>query len=443
MSKLIRVFKYRRVSTIHQVQDGDSLQDQDDILDKYIEEHPDMICVGSFFDGGVSGRKTERDGFQELMEHVKNNECDLIIFTRLDRWFRNLRHSLNTNAILEQHNVHWIAVEQQYYETRTAAGRAFFANSMAFAQFLAENNAETIIEHNKAKVARGEVLTGSVGIGFTIDENKHLKANEDAHIVVELFDYFEQCYSLTKTTKWLETTYNIVRDRRSIKRMLSDIKYTGRYRDNPNFCKPIISIEQFERIQPFLIHSVKCNAKRTYIFSGLIKCKNCGRNFIGQTTSDKYQYKIYRCYANRMKKNCDNYHLCSEMKVEKYLLKNVMIELQKYIVDYEVNQEPVTDNSKKIDSLNEKIKKLKILYINDLISLEELTKDKNHYESEIKKLESKKSPVKDLSILKEFLKLDLNNIYNKLTDEEKRALWRSIIKEIIFQDKEHIEIVFI
>lgn len=104
-SKLIRVAAYSRVSSDEQAKHGDSMRDQGERTLEYINSHPDMVLAGVFTDDGISGQKLERDDFQRLMDAVKADEIDLIIFTKLERWFRSLRHYLNTQAILEEHNV--------------------------------------------------------------------------------------------------------------------------------------------------------------------------------------------------------------------------------------------------------------------------------------------------------------------------------------------------
>ena len=61
---------------------------------KYIDSHENMILVDTYIDDGISGQKLKRDDFQRLIDDVRAGRIDLIIFTRLDRWFRNLRHYL-------------------------------------------------------------------------------------------------------------------------------------------------------------------------------------------------------------------------------------------------------------------------------------------------------------------------------------------------------------
>ena len=68
---------------------------------EYIKTRKDAVLQGIYIDDGVSGQKLDRGDFSNLMSAVKNQEIDLIVFTKLDRWFRNLRHYLNTRHCLK------------------------------------------------------------------------------------------------------------------------------------------------------------------------------------------------------------------------------------------------------------------------------------------------------------------------------------------------------
>lgn len=52
---MIRAAIYMRVSTDVQAKEGDSIPAQRDALRKYVNDRPDMICVGEYCDDGVSG----------------------------------------------------------------------------------------------------------------------------------------------------------------------------------------------------------------------------------------------------------------------------------------------------------------------------------------------------------------------------------------------------
>lgn len=449
-TNLIRVFKYGRVSTQKQVKTGESLQDQDETLNRFLKDHDEMICVGEFYDGGLSGRKVDREGFKEMIRRIENNECDLVIFTRLDRWFRSLRHYLNTNATLEKHNVQWLAVEQPYYETRTAAGRAFVANSMSFAQFLAANNAETIIEHNKAKVVRGEVLSGKTPLGYKI-ENKHLVFSEQHYILVDVIEQWETTNSLNYCVRYLLDEHGISMTQANFKKsILQNTKIAGFFRDNMDYCPATVSVERFNEWQRLLSMNVKSGHKHEYIFSGLVICDDCEHAMSGCQHScgrkeKKYKYSSYRCRHALTLKRCDNKKIIIESTLEKYVVSNIKKELEKYIIQCEVVEKPKKDNKQKIIALEKKLDKLKDLYLNEVIDINEYKIDRANIMKQIDELSQVdyETVTKDLTKLKEFLNSDFESVYETLEISEKRLLWRSIIKEIRVDHRRNFRIIFL
>lgn len=84
-----RAALYVRVSTQEQKNSGLSVDSQIDALKKYCEEQGYTIA-GIYNDAGISARKkyTKRPALLQLLEDCKKHEIDIILFTRLDRWFR-------------------------------------------------------------------------------------------------------------------------------------------------------------------------------------------------------------------------------------------------------------------------------------------------------------------------------------------------------------------
>ena len=71
--------------------------------------------------------------------------------------------------------------------------------------------------------------------------------------------------------------------------------------------------------------------------------------------------------------------------------------------------------------------------MNDLIDLDEYKKDYEIYTSALNQIQEQEIPVEtlpDFSAIEHLLESDFKNIYDTLTREEKRTLWRSVIKEI-------------
>ena len=222
----------------------------------------------------------------------------------------------------------------------------------------------------------------------------------------------------------------------AFKRILINPKYMGKFRDNPNFCEPIIDEGLFNDVQRKLTINIKCDQKRIYIFTGLIICPMCGNKLSSLHRSNKagknVSQNMYRCkrhYGSKVK-TCDFKKAINEKKLEEYLLNNIKTLMNDYIISIDVVPSEKKDHSSRIAYLNRKARKLKELYINDLISIDEYKCDKQDIESELESLKSAEEKPMDLSLYKQFEGLDISAVYADLSQEEKRAFWRSIIKEI-------------
>lgn len=449
-SGLQRVAIYIRVSTDTQAKKGDSTGEQLYTLQAHVNDHENMILQDIYIDDGISGQKLNRGDFTRLMDNVRAGLIDLIIFTKLDRWFRSLRHYLNTQATLEKYGVAWLAVSQPFYDTTTPQGRAFVAQSMTFAELEAQNDSVRIRDVFDWKYKNGQVLSGKTPLGYSI-ENKRLVPNEDADKALAVFEYYDRVGSLNATISFLETEYGIVMSQANLKKaILMNEKYIGVMRDNPDFCPAIVPRDLFDRVQNKLRHNVKSSQKNTYIFSGLVVCSCCGHAMSGamlgsgkRADGTKYKYPVYRCRGAYPNRRCENRKVVNEHTLEKYILGNIKPLIRDYLVDYEIKTAPVTDNRQKRAALLRKIDKLKELYVNDAITLDEFKKDKARYMDQVAALPDIAAPEKDLTGLREFLKMDITAIYETMTATEKRYLWRSVIKEIRVNASLEYEIVFL
>lgn len=451
---LLRAAIYIRVSTDQQAKDGDSLRDQMSTAQKYINDHENMILVDTYIDDGISGQKLKRDDFQRLMDDIRADRIDLVVFTRLDRWFRNLRHYLNTQDILDRHNVSWTAIDQPYFDTSSPHGRAFVNNSMIWAELEAQNDSDRIRSVFADKVKNGEVLSGNTPLGYHI-VNKHLEPDENAPIVNDLFLYYQKTGNLVQTLHYMEENYGLLRSLASLKNMLTNTKYIGIFRDNEKYCPAIIDPELFYDVQRLLKINIKSGKNHDYIFSGLVICSDCNHTMSGcqhgtskinskNGTRIKYKYNSYRCRQGCNLHRCVNHKIMIEATLEKHLLERIRPELTKYLAAYEISNLPAVRTDTKRKNLENKLKKLKELYLNDLLTLNEYKTDREKLMLQLDQINSEQTqPVKDLSFLYKFLNMDFESIYDSFTIPEKRELWRSVIREIRINHDKNIEIVFL
>ena len=451
---LLRVAIYIRVSTDRQVKEGDSMRDQLSTGRKYIDTHENMILVDTYIDDGISGQKLKRDDFQRLLDDVRAGKIDLVIFTRLDRWFRNLRHYLNTQDILDKYGVSWTAIEQPYFDTSTPHGRAFVNNSMIWAELEAQNDSDRILGVFDDKVDNGEVLSGSTPLGYSI-KDKHLTPDDDAPTAVAIFQFYRKNGNLSETLRHMESEFGLVRSAASLKNMLTNTKYIGVFRDNKEYCPAIIDRELFEDVQRLLKINIKDGKKHDYIFGGLVVCDDCdhimsgcqhrcGGRIRADGTRVIYKYSCYRCRQGVNLHRCPNRKIVMESTLEAMMLDRIRPELEKYIAEYEVANLPAIRTDAKRRSVENKLQKLKDLFLNDLITMNEFKLDREKLLLQLEKINAEDSrPVKDLSYLRDFLKMDFESLYDSFSIPEKRELWRSIVKEIRIDHEKNIHIIFL
>lgn len=451
--RILRVAKYERVSSDKQAKLGDSLRDQDESLNEYISNRDDMILYDTYIDDGISGQKLDRDDFGRLMNDVAAGNIDVIIFTKLDRWFRSLRHYLNTQAFLEDHGVGWIAVRQEYYDTTTAFGRAFVAQSMTWAELEAQNDSERILAVFDNKVKNGEVISGTVPLGLKIVD-KHFQPSDDAPLVREIFEYYSRYNNLTQLMLHMREEYNFYRTTSTYRKMLSKKIYIGEYRGNKNYCPPLIDHELFDSVQSSLSRNIRHNKKHDYIFPGLVRCAECGGSAAATQlvvpghpkkdgTRKRYHHSVYKCKKHFNEKLCINTKVIYETVLERWMLEHIKDLLNNYITEYTVSVAPIVDTDAKRKRLLQKISKLKELYLNDLITLDEYKVDKSEYETQLSQLPVSPAPPKDISHLYSLLDMDIETVYKSFSINEKAQFWRSFVKYIYFDNNRNFRIIFL
>ena len=194
---ILRVALYIRVSTEEQAKFGISLAAQEDSLLRYAQEHGYKI-VQIYRDEGNSARKpvSKRPVMLQLLDDVKAGKIDRILFTKFDRWSRNVREYHNVQAILDAHGVTWQAILENY-DTLTADGRLRVNIMLSVNESEADRDSERIKFVFQGKRIRKEwCFTGGPDkwpYGYmpeVIDGVKRCVKNpETAPIVQDFWDY--------------------------------------------------------------------------------------------------------------------------------------------------------------------------------------------------------------------------------------------------------------
>ena len=443
-----RAALYIRVSTEEQAKKGYSIPAQREDLEEYARANGYAIA-GVFIDEGKSARKkyTARPAFMQMLEGVKRGEIDVILFIKLDRWFRNIADYYEVQKILDAHNVAW-KTTQEHYDTETTNGRLYINIRLSVAQDESDRDSDRIKFVFQNKVSRGEAIFGSMPLGLKIEDKHIVPDPETAPIVRELFHHYEMHRSISRAVREVGDQFGRVLWLDGTRKMLANPLYKGVYRDNPTYCEPLIPPEEFDRVQELLKErSIRHNQTgRVYLFSGLLVCTVCGRKMAGRycTTKRKennWEYFLYRCPTAMQYHRCPHRKEVNEEKLEAWLLEHIQAELDAYQMQWEsaaaVSPRPKVDRA----AISRKLEKLKQLYIEDYISLEEYQADYKKYRE---KLDAEPSEPQrpDFERLRTYLRADFQAAYSELTLVQRRDFWHSIIREIRLNEENTPQIIF-
>lgn len=450
----MRVVKYIRCSHDDQVLHGDTLEAQNEILDDFILKNH-LNLVDTFVDEALTARKkfTKRKEFVRLLDGVQHHDFDLIIFTKLDRWFRNIGDYHRIQEILEANGVQWKAVTESY-DTTTTNGRLHINIRLSVAQDECDRDSDRIKDVFAYKLKNKTYLSGSLPRGLKLDTEKHVIIDEEwKQFALDMFDHFEATNSKRGTLLYLKDKYQLPRlCHDTIVRNLRNTLYKGEYRGIKDFCPALIDPERFDRIQQLAKRDVRNSRTRTYIFNGLLICSSCGHNMTCQTTVQKRkdgsqtEYRAYRCNQHYSMHCCDRNKSYKEEVIEEYMLSHIRPALSDYIAEYEITEGNAAPKSPAAEAarIRSKLKKLYELFIDDLI-------DKDMYKQEYDQLqqslleanEAAAAPHKDVSALKEFLSQNWEDIYQTFNYSEKSMFWKSVVKSMTLHEDGSIDIAFL
>lgn len=197
---------------------GESIGNQIEMCKQYLQVHfPNYneLEITVFEDEGFSGGNINRPQFMEMNRQIKDKKFDAIICYRLDRISRNTGDFCNLMAELENHNVAFMSLRDNF-DTSTPTGRAMMMMVSVFAQLERETIAERIRDNMQELAKTGRWLGGNTPTGYksvpvekiTVDNKKRTSykleiVDNEVELVTLIFNKFIEFNSLTKTETYL------------------------------------------------------------------------------------------------------------------------------------------------------------------------------------------------------------------------------------------------
>lgn len=447
--RVLRAALYERVSTTEQSMNGYSIDAQKDNLEEHAKKN-NMKIVGHYTDAGISGTKPplKRPDLKRLLDDVEAGKVDIILFTKLDRWFRSVKEYFKVQEILDTYGVQWRAIHENY-DTTTANGQMAITMFLAIAQNERDRTAERIkvvLEHkrkNKEACFGGNAIP--LGYKKEADENgvmRLVKDPETQQAVEEFWDIMLKENNLNKAIRHMVNAYGINKDWKSWMRMTRSDFYCGIHRGVQDYCEPYVSPEDFLALHEKRPQKATPTG-RIYLLRGLIRCPECGQKLCGDADTRKNKvYKTYRC-AYRAR-GCSNHGSYSELKLMKQLVNGLDRYLREEIAAAEIElAKPRPKPKTNIKELKEKQRRLTVAYMAGNKTDEEYLQEDAELKSLIAKAEKTAPPEpRNIQPLKDLLESDFKSIYESLTEEEKQLFWTKLIKEIKLDGKQIKRVVF-
>lgn len=171
-NRILRGALFSRVSTDEQKKFGFSIAAQKDALEEYCKTNKIKI-IDHYCDEGVSGGISykKRPEMVRLLKDVEDGKIDIILFTRLDRWFRSVKEYYLVQEILEKNNVKWRSITEDY-STDTANGQLSITIFLAIAENERAKTAERIKSVFEHKRKNKESFFGWASMPFGYMEEK-------------------------------------------------------------------------------------------------------------------------------------------------------------------------------------------------------------------------------------------------------------------------------
>ena len=199
---------YIRVSTEEQHLNGLSLPAQQKALTDYANQHGYSI-IDVYADEGISARKSmkNRKELLRLLEDVKRDKIDMILVTKLDRWFRNIKDYNITEEILQAHNCNWKTIFENY-DSSTANGQMVINIMLSVNQAECDRTSERIKAVFDYKKSQGKVISGMAApYGYVVVDGYIQKDPEVSHIIYDAYDYYFKCFSQRKVIEYIRDKY--------------------------------------------------------------------------------------------------------------------------------------------------------------------------------------------------------------------------------------------
>ena len=490
----MNIAAYCRVSTDKSDQ-LNSLETQKEFFLEYTKRTGDNL-IKLYADEGISGTKIKnRKEFQRMLADAEKGLFDMVVVKDISRFARNTVDLLQSVRKLKS-----LGIETQFLTANmTSMGNSEFVLTIfgALAQEESANTSKRIKFGKKMNAEKGRVPNIVFGYDKTTGDYFNLSINEnEAMAIRQIFQWYTgEGYGGSKIANMLnergiKTKRGNNWSQNSVCRILTNEIYTGKIingkeeiadfltgqrkeKDESEWLvtiRPelrIIEDEVFDKAQDILKgrhDSFKITHERQsnkYLFSTLIKCKECGWSFRRTVRQYKNTYVRWVCSGHNGKgaDNCPNAVTVDEEELiqalqdyfqeilskKKKVINYVIKEFQRVYKAKDENIEYEKQLNTELNRLRRSREKYMDMYTDDLISREELNEKIGGMRKEIERLENELKMVSYHLTKGEQLEAILNSTFKQLEDitdvhEMTNAQLKRLIQKIEVDKEGNVDI---
>ncbi len=461
----MKIAAYCRVST-DKADQLNSLEAQKEFFSEYTQRTGDVL-VKLYADEGISGTKIKnRKEFLRMMSDAEKGMFDMVVVKDISRFARNTVDLLQNVRKLKA-----LGIETQFLTANmTSMGNSEFVLTIfgALAQEESANTSKRVKFGKKLNAEKGRVPNIVYGYDKTIGDYFNLEINkEESKVVKQIYKWYtEEGYGAAKISNMLNekgyrTKRNCKWSQNAICRILTNEIYTGkiingkqeisdfltgqrREKDETEWLvveRPelrMIEDEVFEKAQEILRgrnDAFNLNHERQsnkYLFSTLIKCKECGWSFRRTVRTYKNTYVRWVCSGRNGKgaDSCPNKTAVDEEELIQVLQEyfNRVLQQKNKVIDYVVKEfqrvyKAKDENAEYEKELNLQIARLQRMrqkymdmYTDDLISREELNDKLGGTRQELDRLENELKMVSSNLTKGDQMEKILNDTFKQIED---------------------------